>query len=204
MNSPPGKTQPAIGIVRPRVDGQQHSIAVTNALFAFGVTQHCLSSNRNVQRVRPLGGSDDKSESSKSFRKWLKRATSFVLGHRRSHRNRRGTRLGKVGGFRCACPRFVALRLCAPIAVSPRTPRLQETVIFKGFLVGARGFEPRTCSTQNCRATRLRYTPIWPMVDTRSRRPQQGSRRAPYSSKASRSSRQPPGLLQYWWEDSPD
>src|SRR5467141_1548937 len=29
-----------------------------------------------------------------------------------------------------------------------------------GFLVGAAGFEPTTCSTQNCRATRLRYTPI--------------------------------------------
>ena len=33
-----------------------------------------------------------------------------------------------------------------------------------GFLVGAAGFEPTTCSTQNCRATRLRYTPIiWEM-----------------------------------------
>src|SRR5205814_6664093 len=32
-------------------------------------------------------------------------------------------------------------------------------------LVGAAGFEPTTCSTQNCRATRLRYTPIlcWEM-----------------------------------------
>src|SRR5262245_28019873 len=30
-----------------------------------------------------------------------------------------------------------------------------------GHLVGAAGFEPTTCSTQNCRATRLRYTPIW-------------------------------------------
>jgi hypothetical protein len=28
------------------------------------------------------------------------------------------------------------------------------------FVVGAAGFEPTTCSTQNCRATRLRYTPI--------------------------------------------
>src|SRR5581483_10723588 len=26
-------------------------------------------------------------------------------------------------------------------------------------LVGAAGFEPATCSTQNCRATRLRYAP---------------------------------------------
>src|ERR1700757_1014682 len=26
-------------------------------------------------------------------------------------------------------------------------------------MVGAAGFEPTTCSTQNCRATRLRYTP---------------------------------------------
>src|SRR5215469_5362829 len=31
-----------------------------------------------------------------------------------------------------------------------------------GLLVGAAGFEPTTCSTQNCRATRLRYTPILP------------------------------------------
>jgi hypothetical protein len=36
-------------------------------------------------------------------------------------------------------------------------------------LVGAAGFEPTTCSTQNCRATRLRYTQnIWEYdVDTR-------------------------------------
>src|SRR5579883_1448067 len=35
------------------------------------------------------------------------------------------------------------------------------------FLVGAAGFEPTTCSTQNCRATRLRYTPIFAKtVDT--------------------------------------
>ena len=27
-------------------------------------------------------------------------------------------------------------------------------------VVGAAGFEPTTCSTQNCRATRLRYTPM--------------------------------------------
>ncbi len=27
-------------------------------------------------------------------------------------------------------------------------------------MVGAAGFEPTTCSTQNCRATRLRYTPM--------------------------------------------
>ena len=33
------------------------------------------------------------------------------------------------------------------------------------YLVGAAGFEPTTCSTQNCRATRLRYTPtIWEMM----------------------------------------
>src|SRR5215207_311295 len=31
---------------------------------------------------------------------------------------------------------------------------------FNVLLVGAQGFEPWTCSTQNCRATRLRYTPI--------------------------------------------
>jgi len=31
---------------------------------------------------------------------------------------------------------------------------------FIDVLVGAAGFEPTTCSTQNCRATRLRYTPI--------------------------------------------
>ena len=46
-------------------------------------------------------------------------------------------------------------------------------------LVGAAGFEPTTCSTQNCRATRLRYTPRCQEkalgdVDTRSQRPQQG------------------------------
>src|ERR1700761_6989197 len=33
-------------------------------------------------------------------------------------------------------------------------------------VVGAAGFEPATCSTQNCRATRLRYTPPGEAVDT--------------------------------------
>ena len=35
-------------------------------------------------------------------------------------------------------------------------------------VVGAAGFEPATCSTQNCRATRLRYTPwhTWRSLDT--------------------------------------
>src|ERR1700722_1283639 len=42
-------------------------------------------------------------------------------------------------------------------------------------LVGAAGFEPTTCSTQNCRATRLRYTPMVFRndVDTRFSRGQQ-------------------------------
>src|SRR4029078_7540892 len=45
------------------------------------------------------------------------------------------------------------------------------------YLVGAAGFEPTTCSTQNCRATRLRYTPIIQAsdVDTRLDRCQQGA-----------------------------
>ena len=44
-------------------------------------------------------------------------------------------------------------------------------------MVGAAGFEPTTCSTQNCRATRLRYTPIVPagLVDTRLGGRQQGT-----------------------------
>src|ERR1700691_3742998 len=33
-------------------------------------------------------------------------------------------------------------------------------------MVGAAGFEPATCSTQNCRATRLRYTPPGAALDT--------------------------------------
>src|SRR5271154_1369455 len=33
-------------------------------------------------------------------------------------------------------------------------------------VVGAAGFEPATCSTQNCRATRLRYTPPGAALDT--------------------------------------
>ena len=43
-------------------------------------------------------------------------------------------------------------------------------------LVGAAGFEPTTCSTQNCRATRLRYTPfiLGSDVDTRLSPGQQG------------------------------
>ena len=40
---------------------------------------------------------------------------------------------------------------------------------YLNLLVGAAGFEPTTCSTQNCRATRLRYTPtsLGNDVDTR-------------------------------------
>ena len=39
-------------------------------------------------------------------------------------------------------------------------------------MVGAAGFEPTTCSTQNCRATRLRYTPtIWETMSIHARSP---------------------------------
>src|SRR5262245_24935092 len=41
-------------------------------------------------------------------------------------------------------------------------------------LVGAAGFEPATCSTQNCRATRLRYTPPGAATDTSFASRQQG------------------------------
>src|SRR5580704_1100709 len=33
-------------------------------------------------------------------------------------------------------------------------------------MVGAAGFEPATCSTQNYRATRLRHTPLFAALDT--------------------------------------
>jgi hypothetical protein len=57
-----------------------------------------------------------------------------------------------------------------------RGPLAAEDIEKGKILVGAAGFEPTTCSTQNCRATRLRYTPITGIfdVDTRSGRPQQG------------------------------
>jgi hypothetical protein len=38
--------------------------------------------------------------------------------------------------------------------------RLNLSAKLLNLLVGAAGFEPTTCSTQNCRATRLRYTPM--------------------------------------------
>jgi hypothetical protein len=51
-----------------------------------------------------------------------------------------------------------------PTLTDGRGPSLTRTICKalsqKSFLVGAAGFEPTTCSTQNCRATRLRYTPI--------------------------------------------
>jgi hypothetical protein len=52
---------------------------------------------------------------------------------------------------------------------------LETSAKYLILLVGAAGFEPTTCSTQNCRATRLRYTPKCPRedVDTRLRRRQQ-------------------------------
>src|SRR5258707_2975123 len=59
-----------------------------------------------------------------------------------------------------------------------RRREIINLVISEGYMVGAAGFEPTTCSTQNCRATRLRYTPISQGndVDTRLRRRQQGAR----------------------------
>ena len=54
-------------------------------------------------------------------------------------------------------------------------------------LVGAAGFEPATCSTQNCRATRLRYTPwhTWRLLDTCFAGCQQGGRLPPLSTSKS-------------------
>src|SRR5260370_8473826 len=63
------------------------------------------------------------------------------------------------------------------LAASPFRP-LADVPFQDMILVGAAGLEPTTCSTQNCRATRLRYTPISQGndVDTRLRRRQQGAR----------------------------
>lgn len=44
----------------------------------------------------------------------------------------------------------------APLSIN----KIKADFDFIDVLVGAAGFEPTTCSTQNCRATRLRYTPI--------------------------------------------
>src|SRR5260370_29651927 len=62
------------------------------------------------------------------------------------------------------------------LAASPFRP-LADVPFHDMILVGPAGFEPTTCSTQNCRATRLRYTPISQGndVDTRLRRRQQGA-----------------------------
>ncbi len=83
--------------------------------------------------------------------------------HRRSHRrgrDRRSPHRPRNRGLRQAvfqnrasegnpCNRI----LLASIALAD--PGFSGDVV-----VGAAGFEPTTCSTQNCRATRLRYTPI--------------------------------------------
>src|SRR5437879_9579747 len=60
--------------------------------------------------------------------------------------------------------------------INKRQPIFELYCNNKDLLVGAAGFEPTTCSTQNCRATRLRYTPIMlgSDVDTRLKGRQQG------------------------------
>src|SRR3569832_1658115 len=54
--------------------------------------------------------------------------------------------------------------MCGPSHILPIIDIWEDrtsTCVYKSLilLVGAAGFEPTTCSTQNCRATRLRYTP---------------------------------------------
>ena len=79
---------------------------------------------------------------------------------------------------------------------------LRDSIFSDVCLVGAAGFEPATCSTQNCRATRLRYTPfiLGSDVDTRlnprpARRSPAGAPIAPLNSGwATRS----PGLIPYF------
>ena len=91
------------------------------------------------------------------FRKGSFRTRSFSSNHR-NHLKRRPARgrLFKWSGredsnLRPSAPEADALPGCA-------TPRLSHWVFVSG-LVGARGFEPPTCCTQNSCATRLRYTP---------------------------------------------
>ena len=55
-------------------------------------------------------------------------------------------------------------------------PFLENYKKSRRWLVGAAGFEPATCSTQNCRATRLRYTPPGALLDTCFAGPQQAVR----------------------------
>jgi hypothetical protein len=81
----------------------------------------------------------------------------------------------------------------------PPTPRLRRDIRLRAQpygrpghagakrrrMVGAAGFEPATCSTQNCRATRLRYTPPGSPSDTRFPQHQQAPgpfRKAPYNA----------------------
>jgi hypothetical protein len=54
-----------------------------------------------------------------------------------------------------------ALHIAGDMTSAPHSAGLRGGVDSKCLkkLVGAAGFEPTTCSTQNCRATRLRYTP---------------------------------------------
>jgi hypothetical protein len=72
--------------------------------------------------------------------------------------------LDMAGNYRAAADEH-AQQLCAqPSHGLPNSNFWEGRTLlfcFKGLkrLVGAAGFEPTTCSTQNCRATRLRYTP---------------------------------------------
>ena len=84
--------------------------------------------------------------------------------HRRCGERLCGPRFLLIAGqsLSCALPSKI---FCGP------SHDLPNSIIWEGqndksrtnllkILVGAAGFEPTTCSTQNCRATRLRYTPI--------------------------------------------
>jgi hypothetical protein len=78
---------------------------------------------------------------------------SLRWNRRRTVQGFSGT-LRSLPGFRC---RYILL---GPGGL--RESECKKPLFCKGFLVGAAGFEPTTCSTQNCRATRLRYTPFSP------------------------------------------
>jgi hypothetical protein len=69
--------------------------------------------------------------------------------------------------FRCSARAHI-VRLASPSCPSQFkfmgrfAPKISAKLLI--LLVGAAGFEPTTCSTQNCRATRLRYTPMFSMA----------------------------------------
>ena len=120
-----------------------------------------IQSRKIPELQRPYCSSVSRNLSPSDFE--LLRSTALTIACRPESDRRQGTsarhRRTRARPASAQASYALDLPMTFPIQISGKIGTLLFCRKCLKLLVGAAGFEPTTCSTQNCRATRLRYTP---------------------------------------------